>query len=219
MSWADDILKQVEGYGGSLKDNAPMLAILALMGKYMDAQNKKDLGNPYKAGKEYLIDKIKGTESNLTQAASGVTPDPMVGRMRGALESRANQTFTPPAVTPPARYNPYATNKTQGQVNPELMTKMMGLIGQQGPTVKSGMNTLTNSMQNRFTPRPMMSAKPNITMPTPQGVPPSGITGPADTGGTTGRIPVLGPYKTPNDEGAKLIEFLKMMMVTGGGSM
>ena len=222
MSFINDILKQVETYGGNLKDNAPMLAILALMGKYMDWQNAKDLGNPYRAG----LEAVKGQQTDMTKmfsdARTGYTPDPMVGRMRGALEARANEKFPSPTATPPARFNPYATNATQGQTNPELMAKMMSLIGKQGPTVTSGMQTLGRSMQNRFTPRPIPS---NITMPKPTAPALNPITGqPAGfnipMGGTltppVGTIPNKPTYNVPD---TSFSEWVRMMMETmrGGG--
>ncbi len=91
-------------------------------------------------------------------------------------QNRAQQSLNRP-VTPPAVYNPYATNTSQGQIDPALTKRLMGFaMGNKAPSTRaSNVNTLQQSMNNRFTARPMVGGTPTSggtpTIGNPQGLP------------------------------------------------
>lgn len=165
----DEILQWLQGQGSSIintlgnnKEQIGLGLILYLLGNMMNKQNEDALGgNPYKEGQSTMSNRYNQMSDALTQANTGQTQNPQVAQMREAITNRAyNAPVTAPSLdtiqaNQPTRYNPYATNPNQGQIDPTLLAAVLQNATGTSPLQQWGMGALQNSMANRFGTRDM----------------------------------------------------------------
>jgi len=118
-------------------------------GKYIDDTNAENMITPREAV-NIAGERRNEYKSMLSDVQSGKTVNPALQQQRTATQASLNR-----PVTPPATFNPYATNPNQGQMNPMLMAQMMQMAMGQNKTNMQGSNILKQSLANRFGSRDM----------------------------------------------------------------
>ena len=137
------------------------LILAGVTGYNIDINNMAQGIDPKKAV-GIVSDRYNAISSLKDRYAGGYTPSADLQQARTGSQQSLNRPVTPPAV-----FNPYATNPTQGQLDPALMQRLMGFaMGNNAPASRaSNTNMLQQSLNNRFTPRPMGGGTPPVNNP------------------------------------------------------
>lgn len=129
------------------------------IGKKIDETNAENMITPQKAV-DIAGQRRTGYQDMLggVRQGGGISPELQTARTTA-------QTSLSRPVTPPATFNPYATNPSQGQMNPMLMAQMMQMAMGQNPQNQWGSNILQQSLANRFGTRNMQGTLTPMTIP------------------------------------------------------
>lgn len=132
--------------------NPIILALLGILGKYMNDKQAADVYTPRQAMSGITDLSKNPMSSQLTNALSGTPASSTTSAVQNAVTNRANQQITAPTLNLQNRYNPYVDssgNATSfGNVNPTLLASVLNMA-KSSPTTANDLSTLQNNLANR----------------------------------------------------------------------